>query len=189
MPRNGKASRDRLQKAALELFAERGFDAVTTAEIADRAGLTERTYFRHFPDKREVLFAGENQLGEWMRDALEEIPASVPPLPALREAFLAIAPRLEANRPASDRLARIIAATPSVRERAALKESRLIELTAGLLRERGVADDTADLAARASSAVTLHAMRSWRENPDVGLGEHADRAFAQLRALTTVKAA
>jgi AcrR family transcriptional regulator len=184
MPRSGKESRARLQQAALELFDERGFDTVTTAEIAERAGVTERTYFRHFPDKREVLFAGEDQLAAWMTAALADVPDRVPPLRALQEAFLAITPMLESNRPASERLTRIIAATPALWERAAAKEGRLVELYAQLLRARGVPDDDADLAARTSSALSAHAMRSWRLDPTIGLRAHVERAITHLRDLT-----
>lgn len=183
MPRSGRESRARLQHSAIELILERGFDAVTTAEIAAHAGLTERTFFRHFPDKREVLFEGENQLADWIADALAEIPYDVAPLDALREAFVAIVPRLEANRPAQQRLARIIAATPAVRERAAAKEGRLLETYARLLRERGTPADDADLAARAAGAVSAHAMTAWQKDPGTGLRTHVDRAFRQLGAM------
>ena len=109
----------------VELFLERGFDAVTAAEIAARAGVTERTYFRHFPDKREVLFDGERSLTEWVTEALASVPADVPLWPAIRRTVDLIVPRLEANRPDSDRLAAIVAATPALRERAVSKEARL----------------------------------------------------------------
>lgn len=188
MPRSGQESRARLQQAAIELILERGFDAVTTAEIAEHAGVTERTFFRHFPDKREVLFEGENQLADWIAEALAEVPTAVPPLAALHEAFVAVVPRLEANRPAQQRLARVVAATPAVRERAAAKEGRLLEVCARLLRERGVPDDDADLAARAAGALSAHAMYAWQKDPAVGLRDHVDRAFRQLGAMTAVAA-
>ena len=73
-------ARGRLQKAALELYTERGFDQTTVAEIAERAGLTERTFFRYFADKREVLFAGSNVLQETLVAALAETPESTPPI-------------------------------------------------------------------------------------------------------------
>ena len=69
-------ARSRLEKAALELYSERGFQQVTVAEIAQRAGLTERTFFRHFADKREVLFPADGQLQELLLSALEKAPRS-----------------------------------------------------------------------------------------------------------------
>src|SRR5271156_6465161 len=137
MPRSGEDARRRLRQAALELFRERGYDATTTAEIAARAGVTERTYFRHFPDKREVLFDGERALTEWVTEALASVPAGVPLWPAIRRTVDLIVPPLEANRPDSDRLAAIVAATPALRERAVSKEARLVAIITDLLVGRG----------------------------------------------------
>jgi AcrR family transcriptional regulator len=186
MPRSGKESRARLRQAAFELFLERGFNAVTTSEIADRAGVTERTYFRHFPDKREVLFDGESQLAEWVTDALAEIPDSVPPLLALRQAFRSIEAKLESNRTASEALGRIIAANPALWERAAAKEARLVSLLVDLLRARGIDEETADIAARTGWGVLAHATLRWQANPASGIHEHVELAFSLLHALTAV---
>lgn len=168
----------------MDLFTERGFDAVTTAEIAERAGVTERTYFRHFSDKREVLFDSENLLAEQLTAALDEIPGSVPPLLTLQQAFRAVVPLLEGNRAASRQLARIAAATPAIAERLAAKEARLVAMLTAALCARGVDTEAAAIAARTGWGVLACAMRWWQENPDVALDAHVDRAFRQLRALT-----
>src|ERR1700677_33398 len=123
-----KDVRLRLQRAALELYAERGFDRTTAADIAALAGVTERTYFRHFPDKREVLFDGERRLTEWVTEALASVPADVPLWGALRRTVVLIVAPLEATRSDSDRLAAIVAATPALRERAVSKEARLVAI-------------------------------------------------------------
>ncbi|OBH07231.1 TetR/AcrR family transcriptional regulator [Mycobacterium sp. E1747] len=183
MPRSGHEARARLQQAAIELFGEHGFDAVTTAEIAERAGVTERTYFRHFPDKREVLFDGENQLTELLTAALAEIPESEPPLPTLRRAFRTLVPMLEGNRATAEPLWRIVAATPTLWERAAAKEARLVDRLAEALRARGIDGSAADLAARTGWGTLAHAMRTWRADPGGGLERHVERAFRELRAL------
>ena len=162
MPRSGKEARERLVRAALELFLERGFDAVTAAEIAARAGVTERTYFRHFPDKREVLFDGERALTEWVTEALASVPADVPLWPAIRRTVDLIVPPLEANRPDSDRLAAIVAATPALRERAVSKEARLVAIITDLLVGRGASADEAALVARTAWGVLAHAIGAWR---------------------------
>ncbi|RKR75964.1 TetR/AcrR family transcriptional regulator [Frondihabitans australicus] len=185
MPRSGREARERLEKAALALFAERGFDAVTTAEIAERAGVTERTFFRHFPDKREVLFDGERRLSQWVIDAMQAVPVDVPAWKALRRAVDAVVPPLEANRAESDRLGQIIAVTPALWERGAAKEAHLVVLVAELLLARGVADDEADLLARVGWGALAHAMKTWRaDSPDAALQPHVDRAFARLSRLT-----
>ncbi|WP_433617122.1 TetR/AcrR family transcriptional regulator [Dactylosporangium sp. CA-139114] len=183
MPRSGKEARERLEHAALKLFAARGFDAVTTAEIAALAGVTERTFFRHFPDKREVLFDGERRLTEWVSEALASVPADVAPWPAMRRTVDRIVPPLEANREGGERLAAIAAATPAVRERAAAKEAHLVGLIADLLIARGVAPEEASLVARTCWGVLAHAIGSWRAAPGTPLQPHVDRAFDLLEGL------
>ena len=183
MPRSGKEARARLEQAALDLYLERGFDAVTTAEIAARAGVTERTYFRHFADKREVLFEGERRLTGWVTDALATVPADVPPWPALRRAIDLIVPSLEESGRAGTRLAAIVATTPALRERAAAKEANLVALVARLLVERGAAADEADLVALTEWGVLAHAIRTWRADPGSPLQRHVDRGFALLGGL------
>jgi AcrR family transcriptional regulator len=185
MPRSGKEARERLQNAALELFLERGFDAVTTAEIADRAGVTERTFFRHFPDKREVLFDGERRLTEWVTEALASVPPDVALWPAMRRTVDLIVAPLEANRPAADRLAAIIAATPALRERAVSKEAHLVAMITNLLVGRSASADEADLVARTAWGVLAHAMGAWRATPGSRLQVHVDRGFTMLSSLVS----
>src|SRR5580692_2342825 len=114
-------SRGRLQEAALALYSERGFDQTTAAQIADRAGVTERTYFRHFADKREVLFDGEDDLKGVLADSVEAAPAGLVPLDVLRIAFLASVPLFVAGRAVAEQRARIIDTTPALLERANAK--------------------------------------------------------------------
>src|SRR5580704_12268172 len=99
MPRSGEDSRRRLQEAAYELIRERGYDAVTTAEIAARAGVTERTFFRHFPDKREVLVAEEDVFHDALTDGVMAATAGLNPMDVLLSAFRGVVPMFEANRP------------------------------------------------------------------------------------------
>ena len=183
MPRSGREARARLEQAALELYLERGFEAVTTAEIAARAGVTERTYFRHFPDKREVLFEGERRLTGWVTAALATVPDDVPPWPAMRRAIDLIVPSLEESGSAGNRLAAIVATTPALRERAAAKEANLVSLVAGLLVERGADADEADLVALTEWGLLAHAIRTWRASPGTALKRHVDRGFALLVVL------
>src|SRR5438270_2739702 len=114
MPRSGAQARARLREAALDLYAERGYDATTTSEIAARAGVNERTYFRHFADKREVLFDGEAELRETMTRAVAEAPDGLTPFAMLRRAFGKAGRILEENRPFSEPRVAIIAATPAL---------------------------------------------------------------------------
>src|SRR6185312_4639745 len=116
MPRNGDEARNRLRHAALELFAENGFDQTTAAQIAARAGVNERTFFRHFPDKREVLFDGEDDLRATLIRLVVEAPEELAPFELLLHTFRKTARRLEDNRPFSEPRWKVIAQTPALRE-------------------------------------------------------------------------
>jgi len=184
MPRDGGPARLRLRQAALDLYGEHGFDQVTTAEIAARAGVTERTFYRHFADKREVLFDGEQTLRDALVAGVADAPEALAPLPTLLWAFRAVAAVLETNRSFSEPLQRVIAATPALRERAQAKAAALVEALATALRDRGAAESTAALAAQIGMAVFSHVGASWFLHPDRNLDELIRETFEDLRALT-----
>jgi AcrR family transcriptional regulator len=178
-----KDVRQRLQRAALELYAERGFDRTTAADIAALAGVTERTYFRHFPDKREVLFDGEAALGAALADAVLNAPAGLPPLPTLLEAFLSAAPIFERDWALKERRYRIISATPELHERELSKWAHLTEALAGALEQRGVPRGAASLAAACGTAVLSRARLQWLAGPQRGYPSLLTEAFAELGLL------
>src|SRR3954469_6272082 len=161
VPRSGAEARRRLQQAALELYRERGFDQTTTAEIAARAGLNERTFFRHFPDKREVLFDGEADLRAALTQYVGEAPEELLPIEVLLHAFRRAATILEENRPFSEPRLALIAATPTLRERDLAKGAAMAATIADGLRRRGVDDRLADLAAHSGWAAFHHAAQNW----------------------------
>ncbi len=183
MPRSGAEARNRLREAALELYLDRGYDATTTAQIAERAGVTERTYFRHFADKREVLFDGEGELRTIMTDAITTAPAGVAPLPLVIRAYTAAVPLLVKNRPIAERRARVIAVTPSLQERAHAKGVALLDAVVAVLVVRGIPEPTARLAAQIGAAIFQRATRSWRDNPALDLGDLIHRAADEVRTL------
>jgi AcrR family transcriptional regulator len=184
VPRSGAEARRRLQQAALELYRERGFDRTTTAEIAARAGVNERTFFRHFPDKREVLFDGESALRDSLVESVAEAPDGLPPLEILLLAFRKAGRILEGNRPFSEPRLAVIAATPALRERELAKAAFLTDAVAAALRERGVEDRLADLAAHTGWATFHHAAGTWLGDPSRDLDTHLSEAFEDLRALS-----
>ncbi|MFF0454504.1 TetR/AcrR family transcriptional regulator [Nocardia africana] len=188
MPRSGAEVRHRLTEAALELYRERGFDRTTAAQIAARAGVNERTFFRHFPDKREVLFDGEADLRTTLMQAIAEAPQGPSPFDVLLCAFRQSARNLERNRPFSDPRWNVIAATPALRERELAKHAVLTEAVAEALRQRGIDTGTADLAARTGWAAYQHAVRAWIDDPADGLDAHLSRAFDNLRTLSAAAA-
>ncbi len=183
MVRRGDDVRGRLQQAALELYGERGYERTTTAEIAARAGVTERTFFRYFPDKREVLFDGEATLRLALITAIAATPAALGPLGTLLTAFRTTEAMIEANRPFAEPRHRVIAATPALHERELAKMASLTSALTTALRERGVCEGVAVLAAHAGMAAFIQAVLASLEEPTLSLGKQLDRTFRDLRAL------
>jgi AcrR family transcriptional regulator len=176
----------RLRRAAMELYIERGFEQTTVADIAQRAGLTGRTFFRYFIDKREVLFGGSIELQEGMVKALEDAPASASPMQAVALALGAAAAMLGDNRDYSRQRQSVIVANPDLRERELIKMASLAVALADGLRRRGVDDPAASLAAEAGVAVFRVAFERWVGLPQVegDLAQLMQDLLAQLTALT-----
>ncbi|SHU16355.1 transcriptional regulator [Mycobacteroides abscessus subsp. abscessus] len=174
----------RLEQAALDLYLEQGFDATTVAEIAARAGLTERTFFRHFADKREVLFRG-HELADALEAAIDDAPAATAPLDAVAGALESLSDFFADRRPHARRRQTVIAANPSLQERELIKLASLATTICDALRRRGVADLMAGLVAEAGIAVFKVAFEHWLTDPaERSLAEHIREAFSELRAAT-----
>ena len=155
-------SRGRLQEAALALYSERGFDQTTAAQIAVRAGLTERTFFRHFADKREVLFGGSALLQERIVSGVADAPAGVGPLDAVACGLDAAALMLgESRRDLAAQRQAVIAANPELRERELAKLADYAAAVAAALRHRGVREPQATLAAESGMTVLRVAVGRW----------------------------
>ncbi|WP_428487638.1 TetR/AcrR family transcriptional regulator [Rhodopila sp.] len=157
--------RTRLQGAALELSRERGYERTTAAEIVARAGVTERTFFRHFPDKREVLFDGEAMVRAALTASIADAPAGLGPLDTLFGAFRSFQPALEDNWSYAKPRHKVISATPALHEREPAKIAALTDALTAALKARGVADLRAVLAARTGMAAFVHATLSWLNDP------------------------
>ncbi|WP_216903000.1 TetR family transcriptional regulator [Nocardia alni] len=163
MPRWEPNAVDRLQEAAIELFAEQGFDRTTVAEIAERAGLTERTFFNHFPSKREVLFGPRSQHQQHVvgREIVAS-PVNLAPLDAMVCGLQAAADEiLEGLREASIRRRAIIEASPELQERDDSKRAALTAVIAEALQTRGLDADTALLTARVGVLIHQTAEQRW----------------------------
>jgi AcrR family transcriptional regulator len=175
----------RLRDAAMTLYAEQGFERTTVAEIADRAGVTARTFFRHYADKREVLFAGSDELRDHMLDALRSTPPSAPPMDAVRAALLSAADLFADRRDFSGRRHAVIAATPELRERELHKLASLAAAFDDALRKRGVAPVVASLAAETGIAVFRVAFERWVTEPGApDLADLMRSTLAELAGLT-----
>ena len=178
-------ARARLQEAALTLYGERGYEETTVAEIAERAGLTKRTFFRYFADKREVLFWGSELLEQQMVAAIEAAPASASPLGMIGAALDAAAVRFEEVREFAGPRHQIITSSPELQERELIKAASLAAGLTRALRARGVGDTTAALAARTGTTIMGLAFEQWVKDPDqTPFQQIAADALAQLRELT-----
>jgi AcrR family transcriptional regulator len=174
-------SRRRLQDAALALYAEWGFAEVTAAAVADRAGLTERTFFRHFADKKEVLFGDEAALRDVLADAVNAAPADAPAVEAVLAGLEALAAHLQERRDRVVERAHVIARSPELRERELAKLAGWTEAVASALRGRGLSAAVSAVAAEASTATFRAAFRQWVEGPgDRVLADVVRDAFADL---------
>ena len=180
---NPDSVRSRLQQAALELFSERGYDRTTAVEIAARVGVTERTFFRYFPDKRETLFGGEALLRPALTEAVAAAPDGLGALDTLFHAFRSVVPLLEGNRTFSVPRQAVVSSTPALHERELAKHEVLADALAGALRERGVHEQPALLASRTAMAAFTHATVAWLECPEPGLADRLDRVLGDLRSL------
>ena len=156
-------ARGRLEVAAIDLFRERGYTKTTVADIAERAGLTERTFFRYFSDKREVLFGGSEQLEQSLVTALKSAPLDVAPIEAVVRAFETIAAFLEEQRDFDYMRARhsIVSLHPEVRERELIKMAALAATVTQVLHQRGVGEPAASLVAETGIAVFKVGFEQW----------------------------
>jgi AcrR family transcriptional regulator len=174
----------RLEQAALELYSERGFEQTTVAEIARRAGLTERTFFRHFADKREVLFGGAAQLQDFLVSALASAPDSAAPIDAVAAALETAAALLQERYESARLRQAVIAANAELQERETVKLATLSAALAGMLRQRGVKEPAASLTADAGIAVFRVAFEAWISDPaQRDLSHHMRESFDELKAV------
>lgn len=178
-------ARERLVRAAVDLFTEQGYEATTVTQIADRAGgLTKTTFFRHFPDKREVLFAGQETHVRLLTDGIAAAPADATPLEAVGTALDALTDSFtDDRRDLGARLAVLIAANTELQERSVYKSTVLAAAMAQGLRKRDVPERTANLAAEIGMAAFNEAFTHWGDPADRrALREHAREALDGMRA-------
>jgi AcrR family transcriptional regulator len=170
----------------MQLYLERGFEQTTVAEIAQRAGLTARTFFRYFADKREVLFAGSAALQAALVQALAAAPDTASPIDAVSAALDAAAEVLGQRRDWSRQRQSVIDANAELRERELTKMATLSAALAEGLRERGVVEPDATLAAEAGIIVLRVSFERWvREPADPGLQHLMRASLDRLRSVTT----
>ncbi|MBO8199260.1 TetR/AcrR family transcriptional regulator [Streptomyces smyrnaeus] len=188
MARWQPGAQQRLVVAAVDLFTEQGYDATTVTQIAERAGVTKSTFFRHFSDKREILVAGQETLSRLLADGIAEAPASASPLQAVAAGLERASSAMGAtNRELGPRLKAAVAASTELQERDALKSVGLAAAMTAALIARGVPDPTAHLAAELGVLAFKRGYAQWSESDrddTEGLAPHALAALEDLRAAT-----
>ena len=187
MSRWEPGARDRLERAALDLFLERGFDQTTVPQITARAGLTTRTFFRHFADKREVLFAGEDEIPALVADLIAHAPASMGPMDVITWGFQTIAPTMFQDRIDYLRKRRaVIDGNEGLRERELGKLANLSASIAHGFQARGVDELHATLAAETAVTVFKVAVRRWIAKTDDELLAIIAETIDALTAVTAI---
>ena len=176
-------ARGRLAKAALELFVDHNYERTTVAEIAARAGVTERTFFRYFADKREVLFAGGHELEEILVKSVAAAPPSVAPLDAITSALETVATEVFADRHGYARhRQQVINSSSDLQERELLKLASWTGALVAALRDRGVSERAASLAAESGVAVFKTAFTRWvSQDNGQDLDEIIKQTLAELK--------
>jgi len=178
-------TRERLAKAALELYSERGYERTTVAEIAKQAGLTERTFFRYYADKREVLFDGAGALQELFVRSVAEAPESAAPIDMVAAGLEAVSAVFVDRRPFARKRQAVIMANAELQERELIKLASLSAALADALRRRGVAEPAASLTAEAGLAVFKIGFERWvAEGEERPMGELMEESMDQLKAVT-----
>jgi AcrR family transcriptional regulator len=178
-------ARGRLAQAALELYSERGYDEVTVAEIARRAGLTERTFFRHYADKREVFSYGAAALEEHLLRGVDEAPDGLAPMAMVGAALESSTAMFGDDNTVAARRQSIVTANPELQERELIKLAMFAVALAGALRKRGVTDPAATLAAEAGIAVFKVAYQRWADGTgQQSLADVIRSCLAELKSVT-----
>ncbi|SDS59106.1 TetR/AcrR family transcriptional regulator [Microlunatus soli] len=182
-------AKERLQAAALELYASRGYEQTTAAEIAASVGLTERTFFRHFSDKREVLFHGQQNVLQAFVSGVEDAPDDASALDAVGYALRAAAALFpDELRPHSRMRQAVIEQNPALQERESHKLAALATAVAGALRARGIAEPAATLAAESGSTVFALAFAQWLQDGEQrSLAQTSDDVLGELRSLSATR--
>jgi AcrR family transcriptional regulator len=177
-------ARERLETAALDLFVENGYEETTVAQIADRAGLNRATFFRHFADKREVLFGGEDVLSGLFADAIRVASPEATLIECLQAALAATEVVMTPHRrTTAARRVLVVAGNSELQERGLLKHARIANSITAALRERGADELTARLGSEVGMLAFSVALGHWMEaNDDEPFPPFAAAALSDLQA-------
>jgi AcrR family transcriptional regulator len=183
-------ARERLERAALDLFARNGFAATTVPQIAEHAGLTTRTFYRHFADKREVLFGDEDVMVRRVEALVAEGIAGRTPLDFVEFALVRVAEEVFADRFDQLRAMRpVVEDDPGLQERELRKRLVMTSALAEALRRNGYDADEADVVANLATTALGLALQRWlATDPPGPLVDHVRTVMAAVRAVTRLPA-
>jgi AcrR family transcriptional regulator len=182
MPRWDPRAEERLRKAALELYSERGYENVTVAEITERAGLTRRTFFRYFTDKRDVLFAGSDLLAPTLAEAVLHAGDTLSPFEAMLTGLVKVGDVLteQGSSIAAQRRA-VVQSSPELQERSRTKFAAVADSLADALERRGAPASKASLLAEVGVAIFQAAFERWTDDPQPArLADYVRETSAEL---------
>ena len=175
--------------AAVDLFTEQGYDATTVTQIAKRAGVTKSTFFRYFPDKRDILVAGQETLSQLLAEGIAEAPVGASPLEAVAAGLERVSSAMgPMNRELGPRMKAAVAASAELRERDALKSVGLAAAMTTALIARGVPDSTAQLAGELGVLAFKRGYAEWSEADRDAEHELAHYTLAALNELRAASA-
>jgi AcrR family transcriptional regulator len=184
--RKAENARERLESAAYGLFREQGYAATTVPEIAEKAGLTERTFYRYFTDKREVMFwrAGDHQLA--IATEIAKAPAGLDPLAIAVHAFESVAPFIDSHRPIVKLRQLLISTHSDLQERELMKLHLLASAVERALKQRGIHAPHARVVGEIGAAIWKVALENWRaDENEAGFTNHVQAASIEFRGLLT----
>jgi AcrR family transcriptional regulator len=188
MPRWEHGSEERLKKAALELFEEQGFENTSVIQISKRARVTTRTFFRYFPEKREVLFAGSDELRAVLVEKILQAPNIRAPLKVVVAALSEFDWNGLGSRRSQRRRQAVIAANPELLERDLIKNHSIARGFTDALQHRGVEADTARLAAHVGIQLFITAYLHWLEGgAKTDLAMISDNAMSLLASIVPAR--
>ncbi|MBB3236789.1 TetR/AcrR family transcriptional regulator [Phyllobacterium endophyticum] len=182
MVQRAENARERFEAAAFKLFGEQGYAATTVPDIAENAGLTERTFYRYFPDKREVLFwrATDHQIS--IRNEIASATCSRHPLAMVAHAFKSVAPFIDGHRPIVKLRQALISSHSDLQERELMKLHALASAIDLTLQQRGIRPSPARVIAEVGSAIWKVALENWRSDEnEASFANHLDRVLAEFQ--------
>ncbi|WP_433728617.1 TetR family transcriptional regulator [Actinoplanes sp. CA-051413] len=183
MPRWEHGSEERLKQAAMELFDEQGFEDTTAVQIAARARVTTRTFFRYFPDKEEVLFAEADGLNEALVQELFQAADVSDPLQAVIRTLAGFDWEKLGSREVQHQRNALIASNAHLLERELIKQQQMAAGFSDALGRRGTDPDTAELAANVGVQVFRTAYRRWLAGDDTDLATITETVMSLLATI------